>query len=449
MSISVIRRFSPLVCAIVMTSFSATLLAETDPDRIFQEIQQMKQRIQELEHQLTETRKVGDKTLQKNEETQADHQETEKAASTAMVTAANDEPEASPDGIKLGGAVRLQYSNERYREGNRERGGDFDFDIFRINLDGKVGGVLLSAEWRWFQYMNAVHHAWIGYDFGEGRQGQIGIQKVPFGVLPYNSHNFFFSSNYYVGLEDDYDAGIKYLHKEGPWDLRFGFYFNDEQGGADGFVDNREDRYSYDVVGYRAAGEGTFDQPGNMLAENNTWNARVAYQLSAMDGMQIELGISAQYGLLHSGSEKAGNHDAYAIHLVGDYGPWNLQLQAASYEYDVNDGADLMAVGAYSFYDTIPAEADSYTANLSYSLPVSWGPVTNLTFYNDYSLITNKSAGLDDTWMNVLGMALSAGGLYTYFDFISAENQPFIGGSMGSDSNKTEHRFNINLGYYF
>lgn len=448
MFLSMIRRFSPLVCAIAMTSFSATLSAETDPDQIFQEIQQMKQRIQELEHQLTETLKAGDKTLQKSEETQADNQGTE-AATEAMATAANDEPEASPDGIKLGGAVRLQYSNERYREGNRERGGDFDFDIFRINLDGKVGGVLLSAEWRWFQYMNAVHHAWIGYDFDEGRQGQIGIQKVPFGVLPYNSHNFFFSSNYYVGLEDDYDAGIKYLHKEGPWDLRFGFYFNDEQGGADGFVDNREDRYSYDVVGYRAAGEGTFDQPGNMLAENNTWNARVAYQLSAMDDMQIELGISAQYGLLHSGSEKAGNHDAYAIHLVGDYGPWNLQLQAASYEYDVNDGADLMAVGAYSFYDTIPAEADSYTANLSYSLPVSWGPVTNLTFYNDYSLITNKSAGLDDTWMNVLGMALSAGGLYTYFDFISAENQPFIGGSMGSDSNKTEHRFNINLGYYF
>ncbi|MBW9263598.1 MAG: hypothetical protein K1564_18695 [Candidatus Thiodiazotropha sp. (ex. Lucinisca nassula)] len=35
----------------------------------------------------------------------------------------------------------------------------FDFDIFRLNLDGQMGGVLLSAEWRWFQYMNAVHHA--------------------------------------------------------------------------------------------------------------------------------------------------------------------------------------------------------------------------------------------------------------------------------------------------
>lgn len=63
-------------------------------------------------------------------------------------------------------------------------------------------------------------------------------------------------------------------------------------------------------------------------------------------------------------------------------------------------------------------------------------------------MITNKSADLDDTWMNVLGVAVSAGGLYTYFDFVTAENQPFIGGTMG-DNGDTENRFNINVGYYF
>ncbi|MEW8625183.1 MAG: hypothetical protein AB2551_05485 [Candidatus Thiodiazotropha sp.] len=71
------------------------------------------------------------------------------------------------------------------------------------------------------------------------------------------------------------------------------------------------------------------------------------------------------------------------------------------------------------------------------------------TFYNDFSLITNKSAGLDDTWANVLGVAISAGGLYTHIDFVTAENQPFIGGSMGAASGESEQRLNINLGYYF
>ncbi|MEW8001003.1 MAG: carbohydrate porin [Candidatus Thiodiazotropha endolucinida] len=441
-------RYAFLMGVLMMVLCTGNLSAETDTDRVAQEIQLMKQRIQELEALLKKsqaTKQVeGQPAMVAGDEVpHAVEGEAEVAQAESKTT------EAAPDGIKVGGAVRLQYSNERYNQGNRERSGDFDFDIFRLNLDGTIGDVILSAEWRWFQYMNVVHHAWFGYDFSEQTQGQLGIHKVPFGVLPYNSHNFFFSSNYYVGLEDDYDAGIKFLHKSGPWDLRFGFYLNDEQGGADGFVDNREDRYSYDVMGYRVAGEGTFDEPANILAENNTWNARVAYQLAISDKLKIELGASGQFGLLHDGSDKVGDHNAYAIHLVGDYGPWNLQLQTTTYEYDVDDGADLMAVGAYSFYDTIPAQADTYTANIAYSMPVAWGPITNLTFYNDYSLITNKSANLDDTWMNVFGVAVSAGGLYTYIDFISAENQPFIGGTMGSDSGETEHRFNINLGYYF
>lgn len=83
-----------------------------------------------------------------------------------------------------------------------------------------------------------------------------------------------------------------------------------------------------------------------------------------------------------------------------------------------------------------------------YSLPVAWGPVSNLTFYNDYSLVTDKPGGQKDTFMNVTGVAVTAGGLYTYFDFVVAENQPFIGGSMVGDGG-TNKRFNINFGYYF
>ncbi|MCG7988984.1 MAG: carbohydrate porin [Candidatus Thiodiazotropha weberae] len=430
--------FRSLLSAVVLLCGPSALYAdEKESELLLKEIRQMQQRIEQLEQQI-QSDQVATEADESTVEAQMDEAEEAEASQISV-----------NEGIKVGGAVRLQYSNERYREGNRDRGGDFDFDIFRLNLDGQMGGVLLSAEWRWFQYMNAVHHAWVGYQVDEDAQAQAGIQKVPFGVLPYNSHNFFFSSNYYVGLEDDYDAGVKYLHQEGPWDLRFGFYFNDEQGGVDGFVDNREDRYSYDVVGFRTPGEGTYAEPVNAVAENNTLNARVAYQLSPLEGVDLEVGVSGQYGLLHDGNDKAGNHSAYAVHLVGDYGPWNLQLQATSYEYDVDGGADLMAVGAYSFFDTIPAEADSYTANLAYSLPVAWGAITNLTFYNDFSLITNKSAGLDDTWMNVLGVAVSAGGLYTYIDFVTAENQPFIGGSMGTDSGESEQRLNINLGYYF
>ncbi len=50
--------------------------------------------------------------------------------------------------IDVGGAVRLQYSYLGYDDGNRSRGGDFDLDTIRLNFDGTVNDLLLSAEVR-------------------------------------------------------------------------------------------------------------------------------------------------------------------------------------------------------------------------------------------------------------------------------------------------------------
>ncbi len=50
--------------------------------------------------------------------------------------------------------------------------------------------------------------------------------------------------------------------------------------------------------------------------------------------------------------------------------------------------------------------------------------------------------------MNVTGVSVAAGGLFTYFDFVTAGHQPFIGGSMAGNGG-VEHRININVGYSF
>jgi len=278
-------------------------------------------------------------------------------------------------------------------------------------------------------------------------------------VTPYNSHSFFFSSNYYLGLEDDYDFGAKLIYDEGPLNIQGAFYWNDELGGSDSYFGSDSgdfpnflnDRYSYDIVGARGTDEGTFDTPTTFAFDSNIINGRVAYTFGHDTDYSTELGFSGQWGdIVDNSSQSIGDQYAVAAHLVGNYGPWNLQLQATQYEYDMDNGMERMAVGAYDFYDTIASEATSYTVNVAYSLPVSWGPISNLTFYNDYSLVTDKSAGLEDTWMNVTGVAVTSGGLYTYIDLILAENQPFIGGSMDSAvKSGTNTRFNINFGYYF
>jgi hypothetical protein len=187
--------------------------------------------------------------------------------------------------------------------------------------------------------------------------------------------------------------------------------------------------------------------------EYNTFSGRFAYQLEHSSDFTTELGVSALAGGLHNGTSRAGSYNAWALHLNSHYQRWNLQLQHGEYRYNLDDMAgnaiDQMAVGAYAFYDSIAAKAKTSTINLAYSLPIEWGPVTGLQFYNNYGLVYDKSDNSRDTMMNVTGFSVAAGGLFTYFDLVHARNQPFVGGSAAGDSSETERRFNINIGYYF
>ena len=421
-----------LIAAIGLGHFSA---AASEQDDIKQQLAQLKAQIAALEQRLAEQEAVVAK--------QAPAAEPESEAGSA------DKADKTEEGIRLGGAIRTNYSHTSYSDGNKNRGGDFAFDIFRLNLNGSIGDVLLNAEIRFFDYMTAVKYAHVGYQLNDDWQVQAGITQVPFGNWPYNSHNYFFSTNYYIGLEDDHDLGLLFKRRLADnWQLDLGFFKNDELGGVDGYVGSRADRYSYDVVGYRQSIDGIYDEPAQPLGEYNTLAGRFAYQLEHSKDFTTELGLSALAGGLHDGQRRAGSYNAWALHVNSHYQRWNLQLQHGEYHYDIDD-VDRMAVGAYAFYDSIAAKAKTSTVNLAYSLPVEWGPVTGLQFYNNYGLVYDKSDNSRDTMMNVTGVSVAAGGLFTYFDLVHAKNQPFVGGSAAGDSKDTERRFNINIGYYF
>lgn len=412
------------------------LAANANATPVEEELKALKARIEQLEAQ---QQKAAEKP-----------QQIEQVEVVEEVVIVNEVAEKKENNLKFGGAVRVNYSYEDFNDDNADRGGDFDFDLFRIDVSGNYEDLIYSAQYRWFEYMNVIQHAWIGYNFTEEQQGKIGVTQVPFGILTYASNNYFFSSNFYLGLEDDYDMGLNYKYTGANNRFDLAFYKNDEQGGIDGYVSDRTDRYAYDVVGIRLDGEDAYAAPsdGYAAGELNTFNARYAHNFT-FNEVALELGASVQAGQLEIENGTDGDNVAAAIHGVVNYDRWNVKLQLTDYKYDV-DGMDVdrIVVAAYHFYDSIPAEATTYIANVAYSLPVNIGPISNLTFYNDYSLVTDKSADLDDTFMNVTGMAVTAGGLYTYFDFVVAENQPFIGGTMVGDGD-TNKRFNINFGYYF
>ena len=62
--------------------------------------------------------------------------------------------------IDVGGAVRFQYNYKDWDEGNKDKGGDIGFDTFRLNLDGEIGEMILSAEYRWYPQSDwdGIHH---------------------------------------------------------------------------------------------------------------------------------------------------------------------------------------------------------------------------------------------------------------------------------------------------
>lgn len=359
-----------------------------------------------------------------------------------------EQAEDSEDGISLGGAVRFQYVLGDYNQGQKDRGGDLQLDIFRLNLDGQINDVILSAEYRWFEYMEALRHAYFGYNFSDEWQGQIGIIIQPFGVMPYNSHNYFFNSTFYVGLEDNPGSGILMKRRSESWDLDFALILNDELGGATGDVRSRADSYNYNIVGIRLPGEGIYDDPEFTASENNTLMTRVAHKWHFDDSM-LEVGVSGKFGDVDDGTGSVGSQATWGIHSVYETGRWEFHGQYARYDYDLDIENEGILVGAYAYYDTIPTAADVVTANVAYNYPVEWGPVSRLQFYNNHSIITNKRGYEEDTWMNVLGVAVSAGGVYTYVDLVTAQNQPFINGSLAGESTSTHTRFNINFGYYF
>ncbi len=381
------------------------------------------------------------------------------------------------DGFHIGGAVRYNLYLQDYESPITLDDAQFTWDTWRINVDGQEKGVILSFEYRFYPTFSThfIHHGWIGYNFSDNTQMRLGVTQVPFGNLKFASHSWWFVTPYYVGLEDDYDMGLKVTHNVNQWKFAFAYFmqvephgpadleYKYEIPGPDGQSEfvykqlaNNTARYSYDIV----------PVTGESNQERNQFNVRATYTFDHGNTGSSEVGVSGQYGGLYNGVLHAkgmdswGSHYAFAAHLNGNYGRFNLKAEYIYYKIkamdDNGNDLDIVQMGAYGF-GTYPvaAEASMYVAGLSYSLPVSIGPISNLTFYNDYTYTAKAMSSFEPTQQNILGFMITAGKVYTYCDIASGVNQPWLTDSFGTGLGagvpdaKWNTRFNINIGYYF
>lgn len=412
--------YSVTVLAACLCSVQALSDDTGEMDALKDELDGLKQRVQQLEQDSVRSAPVSDLG------------EPSSSATT--------EPAAEPE-VHLGGALRFNFVHRDFNTSSESKRGESGLDVFRLNVDGEVDNILVSAEYRFYSYMHTLHHGWIGYEFEDESQLQFGVHRVPFGLLPYPAHNAWFGVPYYVGLGDDYDMGVKYQRGSGPWQWHVAFYKNEELNDA-----TDPERYSFDLIRAEA----------QQNEEINQLNGRAAYTFGLGTACETELGGSLQGSELYNAeTDRRGDHWAAAAHVDSRCGRWNLQLKGMSYEYDpINPaGVDgrVVTVGAFAGTYNIASEADILVANLAYNVPSPWDSVDSITCYNDYSRLYKDQANGLDSQINTLGCAIGRGPLFTYVDYILANNMAYFGeGSLaGAGEDKWHGRFNVNIGFYW
>lgn len=434
---SVMPRMRKLALGALLLPTAALAAGESETiEQLRQEIEALKTRLNVLEEQVAQPQA----TQPQGEPLDAAIIGGERSHSAATT----DKP-ANPV-VHVGGALRFNLVHRNHVESSQSKRGETGLDVFRFNIDGELNNFLISAEYRFYSYMHTLHHGWIGYEFEDQSQLQVGVSRVPFGLLPYASHNAWFGVPYYVGLADDYDMGIKYARENGAWSTHLAFYKNEELNNP-----TSADRYAYDLVAAR-------DEAGNTIGneEINQINARMAYTFGLGSECEIEVGLSAQAGEVYNyASGDRGHRQAAALHMDSRCGRWNFQLQGASYEYDLANPPDMdsevVQVGAFADTYSIPAKGDLWVANVAYNLPNIWSAVDSIICYNDYSRLTKSLSGARDSQINTLGCAIGMGPIFVYMDYILAKNATYFGsGSFARGGDEDwESRLNINIGYYW
>lgn len=348
--------------------------------------------------------------------------------------------------FRLGGALRFNYNFCDWKPGHRDRGGDFGFDVLYFKLSGSYRNILLSADYRFYSKDFGgpmLKYGWIGYQFNDRNQIQLGLTGVPFGIQPIASHNFFLQIAYYIGLEDDSDMGIKYLYQSDHWDFTFAFFKNADEllFGSDN--ETTDDRYGYDVAGRNK--------------EINQFNGQAFYKFG--ESTRQRLGGSAEFGQLYNlDTRDNGTHYALALHYELATERISLKAQLTTYAmYPKNaDGEDdeVLSMTAYGAPYLVAAKANVYMLGAGYTIPVNRKFLKKVQVYNDFGWLDKRNNDYKDSFQNVTGCMLDGGPVCIYVDYALGKNHGWLGPDFngfgpGGKSDSWHARFNVNVGYYF
>lgn len=350
--------------------------------------------------------------------------------------------EAPKPRIVFGGAFRVHYKNEFYNEKNKREGGELAYDVFGIAANGYYKKVKVYADMRIMaaSYGGAMlREGWIGYNFHNGDDVQLGLIEDPFGNLQYNSYSWFLGIGYGLGFEGKYSLGVKYHHKGTVWDWQFAFMKNAMETFSND-PDLRDDQWSASVLGDNK--------------EINQLSGQILYKIKTITISQ-KVGVSAKVGQLYNFSDnRMGDRSAFAVHYNLDYKRLGLKAQAYKYQFNAKSLNDtgFVEIGSFNYSYQAVARGSVYTIAAKYNIPIKSKLLDEFAFYSEYGRL-NKKYDLKSSIMMTNGMMFKIGGFYTYLEYVAGYNHPFLGGGRNSlyniYDNKWHARLQCNFGYYF
>lgn len=361
------------------------------------------------------------------------------------------------DNLDLGGAIRgrLDYDPDRDIS---EFGFDTAFLTATYTSDSWIGAAKYRfyGKHRPFDYTDKIgdisfaEYAWLGYKFDAERQVQAGLMPIPFGLQPYFGSTFFESLGNVIGLEDTQDIGIKYTQKNADWDLQAAWFAMPAEQGKGTSRGGR-------TYGTSVATADAYVVDGSDNHEENIVVARLARNLQLGDWAS-EVGVSALASTLENqDTGKDGDRQAFAVHYLGQNGPWGVQLLAARQSMSPeNPGSDrLVSFGSFDGTFNVAAKGNLYVADLSYALPGQYGWFSGVKFYANYSHFTKDASGFEDSQRFIAGSSFTFGPLWIALEWLHGKHDPYIGGgsytqSLGAGgSDRWENQVYSNVGYYF
>jgi hypothetical protein len=352
----------------------------------------------------------------------------------------------------LGGAVWLRSAFQNWIQENQANQRGFYFDQFRLSISGEHGlakkaKLKFSAQVRWWSYQFAVHHMWFGVQFNEHNELRYGITNTPFGAMPSISSSFWYSLNYYIGMESDHDAGLHYIFNKEGLNLQFAYFRNEEYNNP-----TATNRWAPDLI----------IDGDQQNFERNQLNGRLAYKFGYNTEFSSEFGISGEIGQIKNQLMRDnGRRWAFALHYVGNYRNWNPYAQVVRYEFLPNnpDSVDNRTVlmGFFSDQRLIAAKATTFTGGIRKHWNIDWWLFDKLNAYLEYSTIIKDENAFNDSRLINPGAVIQAGPFYIWTDLLVGQNAWWFNdsqdnsglGAGAGNNNDWEFRYNFSLQWYF